>query len=259
MSDNLYSDHLPASSSVDILREAFAEYATADDRFRAFPEDPQEAAELLLLRMFPRKKQGDYTVDDLDKLPSDLHFELIDGHLFVMESPSFEHQTAALLLGRAFTGYILENRRRCTVVPSWNVRPDSTRKTQLVPNLLIFRDPAKNQGRFLDGAPDFVIEILSPSTRKRDEKLKFQKYLETGVKEYWMVDLKNRRVVVCLFRSKSRYDVAIYSLQDKIPVSICGGELLIDFDRIMEDLRFLQAGTATEEAGPDQADLINSP
>lgn len=87
------------------------------------------------------------------------------------------------------------------------------------------------------GAPDMVIEILSPSTRKKDMGLKLKKYITARVREYWMVDPDKKKVVV--------YDLehnelpAIYGFEDQVPVKIFAGKCQIDFSEIYSYIEFL--------------------
>ncbi|MBR2188775.1 MAG: Uma2 family endonuclease [Eubacterium sp.] len=222
-----------------LLREALADYAASKKKQFEIPEEPQQAAEFLLRQLIPGKQQGDYTIDDLAALPDGLRFELIDGYLFVMESPSFRHQTLSMLLASAMSSYILENRSPCSIVPSWDVRPDPGRKTLLEPDIQIFREASKNTGGYLKGAPDFVIEILSPSTRRKDEKLKLRKYREIGVRECWLIDPAAEWIKVYHFHGKAKSSAALYSFRDTIPVGICESGLRIDFSKILEQLLYL--------------------
>ena len=89
------------------------------------------------------------------------------------------------------------------------------------------------------GAPDFVVEILSPSTRKKDAFLKLKKYMCAGVREYWMIDLEGSRIVTYFFED-DEFPV-IYGMDQKVPVRLYGGELEIDFGQISEELRDMES------------------
>ena len=88
--------------------------------------------------------------------------------------------------------------------------------------------------RCVYGAPDFVAEVLSESTRKKDMVLKLGKYRNAGVREYWVIDMKGRRVLVYDFASG--LPAAVYGITDKILVGIYGGECVIDFGAVQEEL-----------------------
>ena len=87
------------------------------------------------------------------------------------------------------------------------------------------------------GAPDFVAEILSPSTRKKDLFLKLHKYQRAGVREYWIVDIEKERIITYFFE-KDEIPV-IYGFKDRIPVRIYNGELEIDFAEIESYLKMI--------------------
>ena len=80
------------------------------------------------------------------------------------------------------------------------------------------------------GAPDFVLEVISPSTKKRDYALKLSKYMEAGVREYWIVDFVQAKILVYYFEGDN-YPV-IYGFDKPVPVNIYGGDLTIDFSNI---------------------------
>ena len=95
-------------------------------------------------------------------------------------------------------------------------------------------DPEKVKDWGIWGAPDFVLEVLSPSTKNKDTMLKLRKYKQAGVREYWVVDLENKIVVTYLFGEKT--ETGIYGFDSRIPVGIYGGELEIDFAEIAKGL-----------------------
>lgn len=107
----------------------------------------------------------------------------------------------------------------------------------MLSDILITCDRDKLHERVVYGAPDFVVEILSPSTRKKDVFLKLHKYENAGVREYWIVDPDKKRILVYDFNADEW--PTIYSFQDKIPVRIFGGDCVIDFAEIDEYISFL--------------------
>ena len=102
------------------------------------------------------------------------------------------------------------------------------------PDVIAVCDFSKFQnGRYM-GAPPFVIEVISPSSRRRDSFLKAWKYAAAGVREYWIVDLKNRCVIVHLFDEDQ--PETIYGMDQVIPVHISDGIAAVDFAEIWRDL-----------------------
>ncbi len=109
---------------------------------------------------------------------------------------------------------------------------DCDDKTVVQPDLGILCDQSKRRKRIIFGAPDFLVEVLSPSTRKKDMTLKLHKYAAAGVREYWMVDLR-RKIVLTYFFETEDYPV-IYGFEDLVPVRIYNGDLLVNFNMVLQ-------------------------
>lgn len=101
-------------------------------------------------------------------------------------------------------------------------------KTMVQPDLSVVCDETKITEKCIVGAPDFIVEILSPSTREKDSLIKVNKYRETGVREYWMVDIDKKKVIVYNFEKDCI--PAILGYDKSIPVQIYGGKLEITFE-----------------------------
>ena len=102
----------------------------------------------------------------------------------------------------------------------------------LEPDLFVLCDPSKSDGHHINGAPDFVLEVVSPSSRSRDYLVKLNKYYCAGVREYWIIDPKHQIVSVYLFHgTDEKFDHIIYSFEDSIPVGIFD-DLVIDFKEL---------------------------
>ena len=179
----------------------------------------------------PHKKQGDYTLEDYDALPEDQRAELIDGVLYDMAPPTLVHQIIAFQVAYQFQMCIEDHDSPCEVyITPVGVQLDRDNKTMLEPDLVILCDRSKEKTRCIYGAPDFVMEVLSPSTRRKDLTIKLGKYLHAGCREYWIVDPDDRSVTVYYFEGD---EIAIrYTFDDKIPVRISEGECTIDFSKI---------------------------
>lgn len=106
---------------------------------------------------------------------------------------------------------------------------------------MIARHITEKKGSRLDdhiyGEPDFVVEVLSPSTKKIDNLIKMRKYAEAGVKEYWIVDSEKRKVLAYNFEEGDW--PSIYGFEDKIPVHIFPEPWELDFSEIYEYVRFM--------------------
>lgn len=185
---------------------------------------------------FPR--QGEYTASDFYQLVDENErAELIDGVIYLMASPIPAHQMIAQLLWRSIQDYIDARKGSCQAfgVPL-DVQLDADDDRNILsPDVMIICDPDKTAGSRVIGAPDFIAEILSPSTRMRDMTTKLWKYEQAGVKEYWIIDPKKLKVIVYEFAPE--YDVTTYSFHDLIPVRIYDGDLEIDFQTIYQRIQ----------------------
>lgn len=122
--------------------------------------------------------------------------ELIDGQLVAMSPrPVWNHVSAAGNIYNIFFQYL--KGKSCTPVPD-GLDLFLTEKDHFVPDMMVVCDPSKLQNDGVHGAPDLVVEVLSPSTAKNDRGYKKEVYSQCGVREYWIVDVANRMVEVYL-------------------------------------------------------------
>ena len=194
------------------------------------------------------KKQGEYTLEDYSALPDEERWELIDGYLIRMDSPTTEHQ---IILGDLYSAF-----RRCiddldapckALLSPLDVQLDMDNRTIVEPDLIVLCNSEKLRKKCIFGAPELLVEILSPSTRSKDTIWKNRKYQRAGVREYWMVDPEKRKVLVNLFeKTEGEYRSRVYNFDEKIPVGISGGECRIDFAPILRELQQLQNSTAAK-------------
>lgn len=167
-----------------------------------------------------------YTTEFIEELPEDVRAEVIDGQLFYMASPTATHQRLLGFLHGTIWNYIREKKGRCQVYPApLAVYFNKDHHTYLEPDVILVCDPGKMTEKGCYGAPDFVAEIVSPSTQSRDYLLKLNKYQSAGVKEYWILDIRKKTIHVYDFENerKDTYDFA-----DKIGMKVLWG-LEIDF------------------------------
>ena len=189
--------------------------------------------------LLPHKRQGEYTAEDRDMLPEDVRTELIDGVLYDMASPLNPHQIVVGELFSLLRECIAEKKKDCYVflAPS-DVWLTGDNKNIFQPDLYMICDFSMlGKNGHTKGAPPFVIEVLSKSTRSKDFLLKTYKYCNAGVKEYWLVDPEKRKVWVCDFvKDPEGVERTEYSFEDRVPIAISGGECSIDFARIAATL-----------------------
>lgn len=184
------------------------------------------------------KKQGEYTLEDYYALPDERRVELIDGVIYDMSSPTSIHQIISSEIRDIIQSYIRDKKGTCiAMVAPMDVQLDCDDKTMLQPDVLIVCDRDKIIRRCVYGAPDFIVEILSPSTKKKDMFTKLRKYEEAGVREYWIIDPDQKRVIVYNFESEIYPE--IYGFDAKVPVAVFDGECEVDFAAIYEYVSFL--------------------
>lgn len=183
-------------------------------------------------------RNGSYTLDDYYALPDDQRVELIDGYFYNMSSPTFGHQSIGGEIYRQIANFIMENGGSCRpFIAPVDVQLDCDNKTMVQPDVGIVCDTSKIKRFGIYGAPDFLVEVISPSTKKKDYALKLSKYMEAGVREYWIVDFTQGKVLVYFFESDV-YPV-IYGFDKPVPINIYDGALEIDFSNIA---RWLEEG-----------------
>lgn len=172
-----------------------------------------------------------YTLTDYYRLPDDVRTELIDGVFYDMAAPSWNHQ--------AVIGEILAQIRDClrkhkcacrAVAAPCDVQLDMDPYTMLQPDILVVCDLQKIRSGICYGAPDLTIEVLSPTSRSHDMILKLNKYKAAGVREYWIVDPENKKVLVYRFEDKNLF--MTYDFTDKVPVGISDGLCTINFNEV---------------------------
>ena len=183
------------------------------------------------------KKQGEYTVKDYWKIREVRRIELIDGCIYNLSAPTTEHQLIITEIITELKIFVRAKKKKCVPLsPSVSVRAGRDEKTAVEPDLMILCDPGKLRRKEEDvwGGPDLVMEVLSPSTRHKDMTVKLDKYWNGGVREYWLIDPQNKKVIVHDFEHGN--DISVYTFDDKVPVGIWNGECEIDFARIMETI-----------------------
>lgn len=185
------------------------------------------------------KKPGNYTVEDYYEIPDERRVELIDGVIYDMGAPTTAHQIIQMELASKLRSYIKAKGGRCiAMVSPVDVRLDRDNKTMIQPDVFVICDRDQFVDNRIDGAPDFVVEILSPSSKKKDAFIKAKKYLDAGVREYWLVDPLKQKVIVYIFENDGDTCPTIYGFQDQVPVAIFGGDCVVDFAELSEEIRY---------------------
>lgn len=138
-----------------------------------------------------------YTAEDYWNLPEGKRAELIDGTFYDMAPPNFRHQKLIAQLTRMIGNHIAESNGKCEVMPApFAVNLTADDEKWVEPDISVICNREKLSDRGCEGAPDFIIEVVSPTSRRMDYAIKMNLYADAGVREYWIVDpLKNRTTV----------------------------------------------------------------
>ena len=143
----------------------------------------------------PLPRENRYTLEDIFNLPDGQRAELIDGQMYMMSPPSYKHQKLVMELSASIRDYIKTKGSPCEVLPApFAVILNRDEDTHYVePDISVICDKEKLSDRGCEGAPDMVIEIVSPSSRRMDYSIKNGIYAQSGVREYWIVDPAKER------------------------------------------------------------------
>jgi len=175
------------------------------------------------------KKYDYYTIDDIYALPDGERAELIDGVIYNMAPPIRRHQKIVGRLHSTIQNYIDSKGGSCDpYIAPFAVFLNKDNKTYVEPDISVICDTSKLTDKGCNGAPDFIIEVVSPSSRNMDYSIKVFKYRSAGVREYWIVDSDKNRITTHNFESNSFEE---YDFTQSIKVGIFE-ELSIDFKQL---------------------------
>ena len=178
------------------------------------------------------------TIENYYALPEGTRVELIDGKFYDMSAPSTIHQCIGAELLYLLKGHISKNEGSCVpfIAPT-DVQLDCDDKTMLQPDVFVVCDRSKITKNCIVGAPDLVIEIVSPGNVTTDVMIKLFKYQKAGVREYWIIFPDEQNVVVYDFAKKAQ--PVQYTFNDAVPVSIWNGACEIDFKYIYSQVKYM--------------------
>jgi Uma2 family endonuclease len=152
-------------------------------------------------------------------------FELINGEAFMLAAPADVHQATSGEIFRHIANFLVGKPCKVRAAP-YDVRlfydEDGKDDTVVQPDITVICDENKRGAEGCRGAPDMIIEILSPSTASVDRVKKFRLYQQAGVREYWIVDPETKSVQVCV-RSGEDYIVSVYEAGETVPVTVLAG------------------------------------
>ncbi len=167
------------------------------------------------------RKEVIYTIEDIYALPEGQRAELIDGKIYYMAPPNTRHQMLVMDLSYQIKDYIERNNGECDVLPApFAVFLNENDKNYVEPDISVICDKDKITEKGCQGAPDWIIEIVSASSRKMDYYTKLFKYRTAEVREYWVVDSDKNTVTVYDFENDNMEE---YSFGEDVPVGIYKG------------------------------------
>lgn len=164
------------------------------------------------------RQEKAYTIDDIYSLPDGERAELIDGKIYYMAPPNTKHQRLVHFFDREIGNYIQNNNGECEVLPaSFAVFLNEDEINYVEPDISVICDRDKITDKGCNGAPDWIIEIVSPGNKPMDYFTKLFKYRSAGVREYWIVDPTREVVTVYRFEKETMEQ---YSFGEDIPVGL---------------------------------------
>ena len=167
-------------------------------------------------------KSREYSVEDIFELDERIGYELIDGEIYMMSAPNRMHQ---FLLGEivfAMKSFIKQKKGGCCVYPApLGVQLFQDDKTWVEPDIVVVCEKDKLTDKGVSGAPDLVVEVVSPSNSSYDYLLKMTKYQQAGVREYWIVDPKLE--IVLVYNFEDFHKSGRYEYSDEIVSNVLEG------------------------------------
>jgi Uma2 family endonuclease len=157
-----------------------------------------------------------YTYADYLKWDFEERLELFRGRIFKLSAPNTRHQVIAGDIFVAVKNFLGKQKCQAFIapfdvrLPVKNRKKDNEVTTVVQPDLCVVCDDSKIDARGCCGAPDLVIEILSPGNTKKEVKLKYELYEEAGVKEYWIIYPEEQNVVVFTLNENNKYSPAVF-------------------------------------------------
>lgn len=178
--------------------------------------------------MIPVKEKF-YTIEDIYALPDGQRAELIDGRMYMMAPPNTRHQSLVSEFTVTIGSYIRSKGGNCKVFPApFAVFLNKDDQNYVEPDISVICDKSKLNDKGCSGAPDWIIEIISPSTSRIDYGVKLFEYRTAGVREYWIVNPVKKTVTVYDFENEEKtnqydFDETIAScIYDDLKINIAG-------------------------------------
>ncbi len=179
-------------------------------------------------------KQEIITLEQYEALPEDKRVEIFEGVVYDMANPSQEHQAISMELSNIIYNYMKRKKGSCQLFSApFDVKLSDKPLTIVQPDIMVICDKDKLDGKRCNGAPDFIIEIVSPGNPSDDYIRKLYYYKNYGVRKYWIVDPRKKTITVNYFENDI---VSVqYPFDSIIKVNIYE-DLLINFSEIADIL-----------------------
>ena len=147
-----------------------------------------------------QSQQETISLEQYEALPEETRIEVFDGIVYDMASPSQIHQSISMQLSTVINNYILQKKGFCSIFSApFDVKLSDKPLTIVQPDLMVICDKSRLDGKRCNGAPDFIIEIVSPGNPADDYIRKLYYYKNYGVREYWIVDPRRKTITVNYF------------------------------------------------------------
>lgn len=174
------------------------------------------------------------TLEQYETFPENRRVEVFDGIVYDMASPSQIHQTISMELSNIIYNFIKSKKGSCQLFSApFDVKLSDKPLTIVQPDIMVICDKDKLDGKRCNGAPDFIIEIVSPGNPADDYIRKLYYYKTAGVREYWIVDPRRKTVTVNFFENNILS--VQYTFDSIIKVNIYD-DLFINFSEIADTL-----------------------
>ena len=168
------------------------------------------------------KNEESYTYNDMRAWDDNERWELVDGIAYAMAPPLIRHQRIATYLCSQFCIFLEGKPCEAIAAPGVRLNADAADNTVVIPDIAVVCDPLRIGKEAIIGAPDLIVEILSPSTARFDILTKFRQYQIAGVREYWVVDPELDTVTVH-FLEDGKYVTTVFGNEDRVHVRILEG------------------------------------
>ena len=186
------------------------------------------------VRKLESNEKRRFTYADYCTWGDDERWELIDGVPYAMAAPTVRHQGVSGNIYLQIGNFLQRKKCRVFYAPTdVRLNADSWDNTVVQPDLLVVCDKSKIDEKGIIGAPDMVVEVLSPSSASHDTIAKFMLYLKAKIREYWIVDPVSGNVVVNILED-GKYVATAYEKTEKAPVTVLDG-CFVDLTEVFLD------------------------